>query len=91
MTITYNSVIFSIVVSFVMAKGLSPDPFKCPVLNFGAETSLIIGKSLVLSPGNYMHYEWQNRSANSTYQVERPSIYWLKVSDLYSEARLDSD
>ena len=50
-----------------------------PVLNLGNDTTICSGNKLLLNPGSYASYFWQDSSVDATYFVKIPGIYWLKV------------
>ena len=52
-------------------------------LDLGKDTTLCLGQSLLLEPGNYcgVSYEWQNGSISSTFLVTQPGTYSVKVKD----------
>lgn len=81
----YQVRIPSTVTCDTLATYLVSEKFQ-PVLNLGPDTCLIGGQSMILNPGKYDQYEWQDGSSASTYQVRYPGIYWLKVTDQCGEA-----
>lgn len=49
----------------------------------GNDTTICPGNHLILQPGNYSSYLWQDNSTTSTYTVTRGDIYWVRVSDTF--------
>lgn len=49
--------------------------------NLGANRELCNGDTLILFPGNYASYLWQNNSTNSTFIVDRPGLYSVTVTN----------
>ncbi|RLD61048.1 MAG: hypothetical protein DRJ05_03465 [Bacteroidetes bacterium] len=73
-----------------------------PELELGNDTTLCGGDSLILSPGDFASYLWQDGSSGSTYTVTEPGTYFVQVSavggcstadqivvDFYPEINLD--
>jgi gliding motility-associated-like protein len=50
-------------------------------LQLGSDTSFCIGSSIILSPGVYSSYTWQDGSAASSIRIASPGLYWVKVKD----------
>ncbi len=50
-------------------------------VNLGADTTLCPGNTIILNPGSYSSYEWQDGSTSSTYTVSSPGSYTVTVSD----------
>ncbi len=51
-----------------------------PELELGNDTTLCGGDSLVLEPGDFATYLWQDGSTGSTYTVTEPGTYYVQVS-----------
>jgi gliding motility-associated-like protein len=49
--------------------------------NLGSNRELCNGDTLILYPGNYASYLWQDNSTNSSYVVNRPGLYSVTVSN----------
>ncbi|MEP7252927.1 MAG: gliding motility-associated C-terminal domain-containing protein, partial [Ginsengibacter sp.] len=47
----------------------------------GNDTSLCPGNNMLLSPGTFAKYKWQDNSAASSYHVMREGIYSVEVTD----------
>jgi uncharacterized protein YegP (UPF0339 family) len=63
----------------IVQLNLIVHPFPKPSL--GRDTSLCSGASLVLSPGNFNNYLWNNNSSANSLTIDAPAIYWVKVTD----------
>ncbi|MCZ2222669.1 MAG: gliding motility-associated C-terminal domain-containing protein [Chitinophagales bacterium] len=50
-------------------------------VNLGNDTSFCPGNQLILKPGNFAAYLWQNNSTNSTYTVTTTGKYYVRVTD----------
>ena len=50
-------------------------------VNFGADTSICPGQKLILQPGFFESYTWQDGSLNNSYDVTRSGTYWVKVKN----------
>lgn len=53
-----------------------------PLPNLGNDTSVCVGSSIVLNPGNsgqYSSYLWDNNSTNPTRAVNQAGTYWVTV------------
>ncbi|QNA44790.1 T9SS type B sorting domain-containing protein [Lacibacter sediminis] len=55
--------------------------FANPLLQLGGDTSFCIGSSIILSPGVYSNYSWQDGSNASSIRISSPGLYWVKVKD----------
>ncbi len=52
-----------------------------PIINLGNDTTVCIGKAILLNPNiNNAIYQWQDSSANTTYKVNYPGVYWVKTT-----------
>ena len=47
----------------------------------GQDRGLCAGQSLILNPGAFTSYEWQDKSAAPIFSVQDVGIYWVKVTD----------
>ncbi len=45
----------------------------------GNDTTLCQGEELMINPGYYENYLWQDGSTDSVYLVTQPGLYWLQV------------
>lgn len=53
-----------------------------PVINLGADTTMCLGKTLLLQAGNPgMNYRWQDGSTAPTHTVSTAGIYWVDVEN----------
>lgn len=57
--------------------------FDLPSADLGVDTTLCFGESIILSPGSFDTYEWQNGSTDSTFIVNSQGVYWVEVSNGY--------
>ncbi|MBX2932222.1 MAG: gliding motility-associated C-terminal domain-containing protein [Chitinophagaceae bacterium] len=51
------------------------------IMSLGNDTSFCPGNQLVLNPGNFAAYLWQNNSTNATYTATTSGNYFVKVTD----------
>ena len=52
---------------------------KKPVLNLGKDAEICEGDSLILFPGQFSNYTWQDGSTQSRYTVRKSGLYSVKV------------
>ena len=52
-----------------------------PQLDLGPNRSLCAGSSLVLSPGAFASYRWQDHSTQDTFTLNMAGQYWVRVTD----------
>jgi gliding motility-associated-like protein len=52
-----------------------------PIPNLGKDTSICRGKVVVLNPGVFNSYEWNNNTTASTLNAIDTGIYWVKVTN----------
>ena len=52
-----------------------------PAFNFGQDRNLCAGETLVLDPGPYAQFTWQDASSNRTLTVRQAGTYWVSVTD----------
>ena len=50
-------------------------------LSLGVDTVLCNNDSIVLNPGNYNNYEWQDNSTDSFYTIKQAGKYYVTVKD----------
>jgi CHU_C Type IX secretion signal domain len=55
--------------------------FANPVVQLGGDTSFCVGSSIILFPGLYSSYSWQDGSTASSIRIGSPGLYWVKVTD----------
>ena len=48
-------------------------------LFLGGDTALCLGDKLILSPGSFSQYLWQDNSGGPTLIVNSPGVYWVRV------------
>ncbi len=61
------------IINLTVASFIEPD--------LGNKNILCLGDSIVLSPGQYQTYLWQDGSVLSTYTVKRSGLYTVSVTD----------
>ncbi len=49
--------------------------------NLGNDTTICPGQNLVLNPGVYVTYQWQDSTTSSTYAVTQTGTYFVMVTD----------
>jgi gliding motility-associated-like protein len=52
-----------------------------PAFSFGQDRNLCEGENLILDPGPYAQFTWQDASSNRTLTVRQAGIYWVSVTD----------
>ncbi len=52
-----------------------------PKVNLGPDRIMCLGDSILLSPGLYSQYQWQDNSTSPQYKVTMPGTYWVNVMD----------
>jgi len=52
-----------------------------PDFNLGPDRQLCLGDSIMLNPGSFKNYLWQDGSTLPYYKVVSGGIYWVKVTD----------
>ncbi|HEV8507705.1 MAG TPA: SBBP repeat-containing protein [Chitinophagaceae bacterium] len=52
-----------------------------PNPDLGPDRGLCAGQSLILNPGAFTSYEWQDNSTATTFNVQAIGTYWVKVTD----------
>jgi gliding motility-associated-like protein len=52
-----------------------------PVITLGQDRNLCAGETLVLDPGPFARYNWQDASANRTFEIQQAGTYWVTVTD----------
>ncbi len=52
-----------------------------PAVNLGVDRNICAGDSVLLSPGTFSQYLWQDNSTGPSYVVKTPGIYWVTVTD----------
>lgn len=50
-------------------------------VSLGKDTSICAGEKLVLNPGNFISYKWQDNSTASTFTVTATGVYSVTVTD----------
>jgi gliding motility-associated-like protein len=49
--------------------------------NLGSNRDLCVGDTVLLTPGLFNSYLWQDNSTGPTYEVTKGGTYWVKVTD----------
>ena len=85
MTVTPEETTTYYVEVFDMCGGSTTDSvtievLEMPELELGNDTTLCGGDSLILNPGDFETYLWQDGSNGSTYVVTEPGTYFVQVS-----------
>ena len=62
----------------LITLNLTINPKPNPVL--GNDTSLCINHSLIVSPGNFNSYVWNDGTSNNNLNITSPGIYWVTVT-----------
>jgi gliding motility-associated-like protein len=57
------------------------DSSKSIAINLGKDTTFCPGEKLVLNPGNFSSYLWQNNSVAQTFTVTKTGTYYVQVKD----------
>ena len=52
-----------------------------PVFSLGLDRNLCAGETLVLDPGPFAQYIWQDASSNRTIEAQQAGTYWVTVTD----------
>jgi gliding motility-associated-like protein len=52
-----------------------------PRVNLGAGRTICAGDTILLNPGQYSQYQWQDNSTNPQYLVTAAGTYWVRVVD----------
>jgi gliding motility-associated-like protein len=61
-----------------------------PVPMLGADRNLCTGATILLTPGSFINYEWQDHSIGPALTVGATGIYWVKVKDSHGCEATDS-
>ena len=54
-----------------------------PIADIGSDTTLCTGEEYLLYPGDFINYEWQDMSNDTSYMVTAPGIYSVTITDEY--------
>lgn len=72
----------------IVVTQLSLNPLPQPEL--GSNQSICSGSSILLSPGQFEQYLWQNGSTNSSITANAAGLYWVKVTNSFNCSATDS-
>ena len=61
-----------------------------PVPKLGPDRGLCIGDTMVLNPGNFTSYLWQDGSTDSTFKTNILGIFWVKVTTAFGCVAADT-
>ncbi len=84
----YDTLVSSYNCDSVVITTLTVNPLPMP--NLGKDTSICFNTSLVLNPGNFNSFIWQNGSTNNTISVNAVGTYFVKVTDVNSCTQSDT-
>ena len=59
-------------------------------VNLGADTAICAANKLVINPGGFNSYRWQNNSTAPSYVATTPGLYWVEVTDQCGVTSRDS-
>ena len=60
------------------------------IVNLGDDTAICAANSLLINPGNFISFQWQDNSNASTFTATTPGLYWVEVTDLCGVTSRDS-
>lgn len=63
----------------IVSTNLVVNPNPSP--NLGADKDLCENTQLVLTPGSFENYSWQNRSKGNSFTVNGSGVYWVTVTN----------
>lgn len=72
------------IITTILSLYPKPDP------DLGADRSLCTNESVILSPGNFLNYLWQDNSTQPGLQVNNAGMYWVRVTDINNCTATDS-
>ena len=52
-----------------------------PQPNLGKDTSICANQTLIITPGNFNAYQWNDGSVNNNLNITLPGTYWVNVTD----------
>lgn len=61
-----------------------------PLLNLGVDRDICEYTQLLVSPGNFVKYLWQNGSVADTFVITTPGLYWVKVTNALNCSSIDT-
>jgi gliding motility-associated-like protein len=75
-------------VSVLASVILGPNAF--PKISLGDDTVICSGSQIILQPGVYSSYQWQDNSTDSFYVVKKEGVYSLKITNISGCTASDS-
>jgi gliding motility-associated-like protein len=63
----------------LITVGIGPDAY--PQVSLGEDTIICSGSEIILYPGSYSTYHWQDNSGDSIFNVKEPGEYSVKISN----------
>ncbi|MCA0383664.1 MAG: gliding motility-associated C-terminal domain-containing protein [Bacteroidetes bacterium] len=72
----------------IVVTQLVMNPLPQPMLS--ADTSICSGSSILLSPGQFEQYHWQDGSTAAAISADAPGLYWVRVVNTYNCTAADS-
>lgn len=82
---------YVIVISSILLTNYSNAQCGGPLPDLGPDTSVCVGQSIVLSPGTFSSYLWNNNSTQPTRTVSQPGTYWVKVGTVSTNLIANGD
>ncbi|WP_290795249.1 gliding motility-associated C-terminal domain-containing protein [Flavihumibacter sp. UBA7668] len=61
-----------------------------PVPTLGPDRDLCEGVSIIINPGIFVTYEWQNGDNSKEQIITKPGLYWVNVTDINNCSASDS-
>ncbi|MDB5276379.1 MAG: hypothetical protein JWR61_1334 [Ferruginibacter sp.] len=72
----------------IVTTSLTVSPKPAPAL--GPDTDLCAGTQLVISPGSFTNYLWQDMSASGSFTVKAEGVFWVRVTNSFNCSATDS-
>ncbi|MFT3910630.1 MAG: gliding motility-associated C-terminal domain-containing protein [Ferruginibacter sp.] len=72
----------------IITTSLIVNPKPNPQL--GGDKDICNGTSIILNPGTFSQYEWQDLSSSPTFSISEAGIYWVQVTDMNNCTSTDS-
>lgn len=61
-----------------------------PLPDLGPDKNLCINSALVVTPGLFTSYLWQDMSTEDTFKIAAPGLYWVRVTNSFNCSARDS-